>query len=481
MAIQSSTIELFNHQMGSIRNIHFVGIGGVGMCGIAEVLCTTGYNVTGSDINQSETTKHLQSLGVIIYPSHSGDNIINTDVVVVSTAIGDNNPEVKLAHKHLIPVITRAQMLGEIMRFRYGIAVSGTHGKTTTTSLISCIMSAAGLDPTYVIGGKLNGGTNAKLGSSKYIVVEADESDVSFLDLKPMTAVVTNIDPDHIENYNGSFDKLQESFYKFLKLLPFYGLAVLCIEDEDVEALATRAPCKTVTYGFNKKADLCATDCEVNGLKNKFTLLRKYKPSINIELNLPGRHNILNALGAIAAVSHLGISDEAIINSLANFSGVKRRFDLLGEFAIGNGYGLLLDDYGHHPVEIEANIAAVRSVWPEKRIVMLFQPHRYTRLQSLFSDFVDALSKVDVLFLLDVYSAGEEPIKDINSLTLSESLINNGQVEIHLLVNSDGYYTKILPYIKEGDVLVTQGAGSIGNISNQLAKEFNLQPISSNA
>lgn len=460
-----------NNQMGSIRNIHFVGIGGVGMCGIAEVLHTQGYSISGSDIKPSAITERLESLGVDVFFGHSSDNILNADVVVVSSAIDSENPELKAAHKLLIPVITRAQMLGEIMRFRYSIAVSGTHGKTTTTSLISTILSQAGVDPTYVIGGKVNGGDNARLGSSEYMVVEADESDVSFLDLKPMTAVVTNIDADHMENYNDDFETLKVSFHSFLKLLPFYGQAVICIEDQVTKELAQKAPCRTVTYGFSKDADLCAINCKSDGMQTSFTLLRKSKPSLDLTINIPGKHNILNVMGAIGAISHLGISDEAIVASLANFQGVKRRFNKLGEFKLPNGSFTLVDDYGHHPTEIAANINAVRSVWPDARIVMLFQPHRYSRLSSLMQDFIDTLAKVDVLLLLDVYSAGEQEIPGANSEVLINKLADTN-VQALMLKSADDYAQQILPSLQPGDILVTQGAGSIGAISANLASSL---------
>ncbi|NQY42456.1 MAG: UDP-N-acetylmuramate--L-alanine ligase [Legionellales bacterium] len=464
--------DLFYQQMGSIRNIHFIGIGGVGMCGIAEVLCNLGYNISGSDLSSSQVVEHLISLGVSVMNKHQAENVVHADVVVVSSAINKNNPELIAAKKCHIPIISRAQMLGEIMRFRYGIAVSGTHGKTTTTSLISCILSEAKLDPTYVIGGRLNGGTHARLGQGKYMVVEADESDVSFLHLKPMTAIVTNIDRDHMENYENSFNKLQNSFLHFLELLPFYGLAVLCYEDRTIRKLQSKIPCRTLTYGFSQRADLCAVDCESDGLKNSFTLLRHGQPSLSIELNLPGKHNILNAMAAIGAVSQCGVSDQDIISGLKKFKGVKRRFDIKGKFKINDGEAILLDDYGHHPVEIAANIDAVKSAWPNKRIVMLFQPHRYSRLRALLDDFVNVLSSVDVLLLMDVYSAGEKPIRNINSKMLNKMLLKESNVKTHLVNEKDILDKNVLSYVLPDDILVTQGAGSIGSISSQLTEQL---------
>ncbi len=464
--------DLFYQQMGSIRNIHFIGIGGVGMCGIAEVLYNLGYNISGSDLNESQAVEHLSALGVNVMNTHKAENVIHADVVVISSAIDKNNLELIAAKNCQIPVISRAKMLGEIMRFRYGIAVSGTHGKTTTTSLISCILSEAALDPTYVIGGRLNGGTHARLGQGKYMVVEADESDVSFLHLKPMTAVVTNIDREHMENYDDNFDNLQRAFLQFLKLLPFYGLAVLCYEDKTARKLQPKIPCRTMTYGFDRRADLCAINYKFDGTKSNFTLLRQGQPSLELQLNFPGKHNILNSIAAIGAISQCGVSDQAIIKGLKNFKGVKRRFDIKGKFKVKDGEVILLDDYGHHPTEIAANIDAIKRSWPKKRLVMLFQPHRYSRLKALLSDFVDILTKVDVLLLLDVYSAGEKPIKNINSKMLNELILKKESIKSYLVQEEDILNNNILSYVLPDDILVTQGAGSIGAISSQLTEQL---------
>lgn len=470
MILKATPQDLFYQQMGSIKNIHFVGIGGVGMCGIAEVMANLGYCVSGSDLHDTSITKHLRGFGINIYYGHKASNIDNADVVVVSSAIGLDNPEILAAKTQLIPIISRAEMLGELMRFRYGIAVSGTHGKTTTTSMISCILQEANLDPTYVIGGRLNGGSNARLGQGKFMVVEADESDVSFLNLKPMVSVVTNIDEDHMESYDGCYEKLQASFLKFLKLLPFYGKAVLCIDDPTVKKLLPQIPCKTLTYGFDEKADLRAVDCKFVDGNNVFTVLRHDKEPLQITLGIPGKHNVLNAMAAIGAVSRCDVSDSVIVAALKKFTGVKRRFDIKGTYQVDSAQFTMLDDYGHHPAEIDANINAIKEKWPHKRIVMLFQPHRYTRLKALFDDFVRTLKRVDVVLLLDVYSAGEAPIAGADSYNLQKSLVKEGVVTT--ILRDDDYTKEVLPHINHEDLLVTQGAGSIGNISKILHDAF---------
>lgn len=456
--------------MGRVEQIHFVGIGGVGMCGIAEVLHNQGYRITGSDLSEGRTIQHLQSLGVKVYIGHRLENISGADVVVRSTAVTEDNPEILEAHKLAIPVIPRATMLAELMRFRHGIAIAGTHGKTTTTSLVSSLLAEGGLDPSFVIGGKLNSsGSNAKLGQSNYFVAEADESDASFLFLKPMMAVVTNIDADHMSTYNDNFDTLRNTFIEFLHHLPFYGLAVLCIEDEEVRRILPAVQRPIRTYGFCEEAHYRAVNWTQNGLLSEFTVQRPapHKP-LNIKFQWPGRHNVLNALAAIAIATEVAVSDEAIINGLLKFQGVGRRFQMLGERRFEHGSAIVVDDYGHHPQEIASTIDAFRRVWPDKRLIHVFQPHRYTRTQSLFPQFVNALSLADELLLLDIYSAGEQAIPGLTSESLLQQI---SQQQPHARMVTDKNLTKILDeLIQDGNVILMQGAGSIGQIALNLMK-----------
>lgn len=466
-----SDILLDVPRMRRVKKIHFVGIGGVGMCGIAEVLLNEGYRVTGSDIAQSPITKRLRSLGAEIFLNHLSNNVDGADVVVQSSAVETLNPEIVEAKKRNIPVIPRAEMLAELMRFKYGIAIAGTHGKTTTTSLVSSVLAEAGFDPSYVIGGKLKStGNTAKLGSSPYFVAEADESDASFLCLKPMIAVVTNIDADHMGTYNEDFGVLQQHFVDFLHHLPFYGLAVLCIDDESVKEIIPEIKRPIVTYGFSKEADIRAYDWQQKGLKSSFKVARKARSTLEVEFNLPGQHNVENVLAAVAIATELEIDDEVLENALSQFQGVGRRFQVHGELCFENGRALVIDDYGHHPKEINSTIEAMRHVWPKKRVVHVFQPHRFSRTKALFDDFVDALSKVENLILLDIFSAGESSIDGINSECLAEKIKKKSKtIEVNVMSLSM-LQNGLNSNIRDGDILLMQGAGNIGRFIQDLMK-----------
>ncbi len=457
--------------MGRIEHIHFVGIGGAGMCGIAEVLHNEGYQVTGSDNNDGRSVQHLMALGIRVYKGHSEQQVTGADVVVKSTAIKDDNPEIIAAKKMMIPVIPRAAMLAEIMRFRYGIAIAGTHGKTTTTSLVSSLLAEGGFDPSYVIGGKLNSsGSNAQLGKSEYFVAEADESDASFLFLKPMMAVVTNIDADHMETYQGSFDKLKQTFIEFLHHLPFYGLAVLCIDDPEVLSILPFVQRPIKTYGFSEGAAYRAVDWQQNGLSSEFKVSRPAPhQDLMIKFQWPGRHNVLNALASIAIATELGVSDQAIIDGLAQFQGVGRRFQLLGERKFAHGQALVIDDYGHHPKEISSTIDAFRKVWPENRLIHVFQPHRYSRTKALYPQLVEVLSASDELILMDIYSAGESPIVGIDSASMVKD-IQKKQPSAHH-VQGNNVEACLDQIVKDGDIILMQGAGSIGQIALHLMEK----------
>lgn len=460
--------------LGNIEKIHFVGIGGTGMSGIAEVLRNLGYNVSGSDIKASPVTDRLQHLGIKVYFEHTAGNVDDVDVVVTSTAVDRNNPEVSRAQEHRIPVIPRAEMLAELMRFRFGIAVAGTHGKTTTTSLTTMMLAEDGLDPTFVIGGRLNSaGANAKLGLGKYLVAEADESDASFLYLQPMMAIVTNIDQDHMETYDGSYERLKDTFIKFLHQLPFYGLAVLCADDPGVCGILPAISKPVKTYGAQNYADVRAVDIQQDGLRTHFTVLRWGDlPALKVTLNLPGWHNMLNALAAITVATSLGVSDDAIVKSLAEFKGVGRRFQINGDLEWGGGKLTLVDDYGHHPRELSATLEALRQAWPDRRKVVVFQPHRYTRTRDLFEDFVEVLSSVDVLILLDVYSAGEAPIAGADGKALSRSIRVRGQVDPVFVRNREDLPTILAGIVKKDDVVLTMGAGNVGQIAAELPEKL---------
>ncbi|CEI52465.1 UDP-N-acetylmuramate--alanine ligase [Acinetobacter bereziniae] len=459
-------------EMRRIKHIHFVGIGGAGMCGIAEVLKNQGYKVSGSDIKASKTTVQLEENGIKVFIGHAEDNIKGANVLVVSTAIDPENLEVKAAIENRIPVVRRAEMLGELMRYRHGIAVAGTHGKTTTTSLVTCILAEENMDPTYVIGGLLNRtGVNAALGASRFIVAEADESDASFLHLEPMAAIVTNIDADHMDTYGGSFDVLKDTFVKFLQKMPFYGLAVVCGDDANIREIMPRIGRPVVTYGFNEDNDIRAIDIDQTGMQSSFTVLRKGREPLRLTINLPGLHNILNALAAIGIATDEGVSDAAIARALESFSGVGRRFQVQGEYPLDEGTVKLVDDYGHHPKEVEATIKAARASHPDRRLVMMFQPHRFSRTRDCFDDFVDVLSQVDQLLLLEVYPAGEKPIVGADSRSLARSIRLRGEVEPILIDPVEGNLQNVIQKVLQAnDLLLTQGAGNVGAISVELAQ-----------
>ncbi|RLV58945.1 UDP-N-acetylmuramate--L-alanine ligase [Parashewanella curva] len=458
-------------EMRRIKRIHFVGIGGAGMGGIAEVLLNEGYAISGSDIARNRVTDRLAQLGAEINIGHHEDNIKQADVVVVSTAIQNDNPELISAQALRIPLVQRAEMLAELMRFRHGIAIAGTHGKTTTTSLIASIYAEAKKDPTFVIGGLLNSaGTNARLGSSRYLIAEADESDASFLHLQPMIAVVTNIEADHMGTYEGDFEKLKSAFIEFLHNLPFYGLAVVCIDDPVVRELVPRIGRKVVTYGFSDDADYKAVNFEQHGAISAFTVRRAGKEDLKVKLNMPGKHNVLNALASIAVAEEDDITELPIEKALVEFQGIGRRFQKLGDFSTPKGQVLLVDDYGHHPSEVAATIEAARQAYPDKRLVMAYQPHRYTRTRDLFEDFVDVLSQVDSLLLLEVYAAGEEPIPGADGRTLCRAIRQRGKVD-PIFVNSTEQLATLLPdVLQDNDLVLTQGAGNIGALSKELVR-----------
>jgi UDP-N-acetylmuramate--alanine ligase len=458
-------------EMRRIRNIHFVGIGGAGMSGIAEVLKNQGYDVSGSDIRESLVTDRLTAMGIKVFIGHREANSHTADVVVVSSAVNDDNPEVSAARSRRVPIVPRAEMLAEIMRYRHGIAVAGTHGKTTTTSLIASILGEAGLDPTFVIGGKLNSaGTNAQLGGSRYLVAEADESDASFLHLTPVISVVTNIEADHMDTYGGDVGRLKQTFVDFLHNLPFYGVAVMCVDDDYVQEIIPRISRAIITYGIdNPEADYRAEDIQSDGLRTRFVVRRPGgRSDLNVELKMPGRHNVLNALAAIAVATDEGVDDAAICAGLAGFAGVGRRFQVYGDYQTRKGTVTLVDDYGHHPTEVEAVIRAAREAWPGRRLVMLYQPHRYSRTRDLYEDFVRVLSEVDVLLLMEVYSAGEPAIPGADSRALCRSIRQRGNVEpIH--VEDDAEIEHLLGNaLQDGDLLITQGAGDIGGVATRL-------------
>jgi UDP-N-acetylmuramate--alanine ligase len=456
--------------MGRIHHIHFVGIGGAGMGGIAEVLLTEGYEVSGSDLNENAMTDRLRSRGASIMIGHTEKNILGADVVVRSTAISEDNPELIAAKQARIPIVPRAVMLAELMRFRYGIAIAGTHGKTTTTSLVTSLLAEGKLDPTFVIGGLLNSaGTNAHLGASPYLVAEADESDASFLYLKPMISVITNIDADHMSTYDGDFSRLKKTFLNFLHHLPFYGLAVLCLDDPVIRELTPEISRPFVTYGFSEDADFRAIEFHQEGIKNYFMVKRPNKTDLSVTLNLAGQHNVLNALASIAVATELKISDEAICAALANFSGVGRRFQICGNLDLEQGNALVIDDYGHHPREIAVTLQAARTAWPSKRLVMAFQPHRYTRTRDLFEDFARVLSEVDVLLLLDIYPAGEAPIAGADGRSLCRNIRQRGRVDPIFIERGESLTHALQGVLQNGDILLLQGAGDIGSMAAKLA------------
>jgi len=454
----------------AVKHIHFVGIGGSGMSGIAEVLLTLGYSVSGSDTATSGTTRRLAQLGAQIAQGHAAENVTGADAVVVSTAVSASNPEVMAARAHRIPIVPRAVMLAELMRLKQGIAIAGTHGKTTTTSLVASVLAAGGLDPTFVIGGRLNSaGANARLGTGDYIVVEADESDASFLNLMPVIAVVTNIDNDHMETYGHDFSRLKQAFVEFLGRLPFYGSAVLCIDDPHVRDILPFVSKPVLSYGFTPEAQVRAVDAVPDGTRMRFTARREGQPPLVVSLNLPGNHNVANALAAIAVGTELGVSDAAIVDALGSFTGVGRRFARHGEQpAPGGGSYTLIDDYGHHPVEMAATITAARGAFPGRRLVLAFQPHRYTRTRDCFEDFVKVLSTTDVLLLAEVYPAGEAPIVAADGRSLARALRVSGKVEPMFVEAIDDMPAALHDVVREGDVVITMGAGSIGQVPARL-------------
>jgi UDP-N-acetylmuramate--alanine ligase len=454
-----------------VRRIHFVGIGGSGMSGIAEVLVNQGYQVSGSDLAENAATRRLAQLGAKVLLEHRPANVEGVDVVVVSTAVQQDNPEVLAAREHRIPVVPRALMLAELMRLKQGVAIAGTHGKTTTTSLVASVLAEAGLDPTFVIGGRLiAAGSNARLGAGEFIVVEADESDASFLHLQPMIGVVTNIDADHMDTYEHDFEELKGAFVQFLRNLPFYGAAILCADDPHVRSILPVVTKPVITYGTSEDASVRAEAIRHDTGRMRFRARREGAAALDVTLNLPGRHNVLNALAAIAVGSELGIKDQAILKALAEFHGVGRRFQRYGEVPLASGGSFtLIDDYGHHPAEMAATLEAARGAFPGRRIVLAFQPHRYTRTRDLFEDFVKVLSTADALLLADVYPAGEAPIVAADGRSLARALRVAGGVEPVFVEDVAEMPEAIRRVAQDGDVIVTMGAGSIGNVAAQLA------------
>ena len=468
-----------------IRNIHLVGIGGSGMSGIAEVLINQGYQISGSDLNKTAVTKRLEELGAHIFYEHAADNVdrAEADVIVTSTAISGGNPEVLKARSQGIPVVSRAMMLAELMRLKMGIAVAGTHGKTTTTSLVSSILAAAQLDPTFVIGGRLNSaGTNAYLGKGDYIVVEADESDASFLNLLPVMAIVTNIDVDHMDTYGHDVARLRSAFVEFTQNLPFYGTAILCVDDDNVKKIIPFISRPIVTYGIEEEADYRATNIRSVGPQMHFTVhrscgRRRQCPPLDIVLNLPGHHNVLNALAGVALAPELGVEDEAIVSALKAFTGVGRRFSFICEIEVqqvnGGGTYTLIDDYGHHPVEMEATIQAARGAWPDKRLVLAFQPHRYSRTRDCFEEFVRVLGLADEVLLTDVYAAGELPLSFANGEALYKALQQADKVKPQFIPNIEDLPQAVHAFARNGDVVITMGAGSISRVPAKILETAN--------
>ena len=457
-------------QMRKITRIFFVGIGGAGMGGIAEVLLNEGYDIAGSDIQTGAMTERLTALGADIAIGHRAENVVDANVVVVSSAINEANPEIQYAREKRIPIIRRAEMLAELMRFRHGIAVAGTHGKTTTTSLIATIFAEAGRDPTFVIGGLLNSaGTNARLGSSRYLIAEADESDASFLHLQPMMSVVTNIEADHMETYGGDFSKMTDTYIEFLHNLPFYGQAVVCGDDQVIRSLLPQIGRSVITYGLDEDNDVYATDIHYSFGSAHFTVHRPAREPLPVKLNQTGKHNVLNALAAITVATEEGIDDQSVQAALAGFGGIGRRFEVLGQFDTSVGEVTLVDDYGHHPTEVAATIEAARNNWPDQRLVMIYQPHRYTRTRDLYEDFVEVLSQVDCLLLLDVYAASEQPIDGADSRSLARSIRARGQLEPVYVSEHSELPAIFANQLQDGDIVMTQGAGNVGQLARKLA------------
>jgi UDP-N-acetylmuramate--alanine ligase len=470
---RTSERRRMNDRMGRIQCVHLVGIGGSGMGGIAEVLLNLGYTVQGSDLKANAVTERLARLGATIFIGHSAEHLGEADVVVVSSAVGRANPEVAGALAKRIPVVARAEMLGELMRFRYSIAVAGTHGKTTTTSLVASVLAEAGLDPTFVIGGRLKSAdSNARLGAGRYLVAEADESDASFMHLQPMIAIVTNIDNDHLATHDGDFARLKQSFVDFLHNLPFYGLAVLCAEDEHVRSILESVARPFVTYGFGESADIRAVKVQRLGLKSRYEALRDGREPLKVTLNLPGRHNVLNSLAALAVATELDVPDTAIQRALANFQGIDRRLQQLGEIHWAGGSALLVDDYGHHPTEVAATLEAVRQAWPKRRLVLAFQPHRYTRTRDLLDDFARVLGDCDVLLVTEVYAAGEAPLAGADGRAICRAVRTRGLTEPVFVERVEDLAESLRGVLRDGDVVLTMGAGNIGAAAQELKSRF---------
>jgi UDP-N-acetylmuramate--alanine ligase len=465
-------------KMRRIHCVHFVGIGGSGMSGIAEVMLSLGYAVQGSDLKANKQTMRLEKQGATVFIGHAPGNICDADAVVVSSAVDETNPEVAAARERLMPVVSRAEMLAELMRFRYSVAVAGTHGKTTTTSLIASLLAEGGLDPTFVIGGRLKSAdANARLGQGDYLVAEADESDASFVHLKPMLAVVTNIDADHMSTYDGDIEKLKGSFIKFLHNLPFYGLAVVCTDDPGVNDVLADIGRSITTYGTNDDADVRATNIVFRSGITEFDVIRKNSTdALHVSLRLPGLHNVRNSLAAIAVADELQIGDDAVVKALEEFEGIDRRFQRLGEVRTAVGTVMLVDDYGHHPTEIAATLSAAKTGWSDKRVVLVFQPHRYSRTRDLMDDFATVLSDVDVLVLLEVYAAGEEPIAGADGRAMARAIRTRGSVEPVFVESLDGLYPVLMDILKDGDLLLTMGAGDIGAYAAALPERLRSEP-----
>lgn len=465
-------------RMRRIHRVHFVGIGGSGMSGIAEVMLSLGYDVQGSDLKANKQTQRLENQGATIFIGHAADNLRDTDAVVVSSAVDETNPEVAAARERRMPVVSRAEMLAELMRFRFSVAVAGTHGKTTTTSLIASVMAEGGLDPTFVIGGRLKSAdANARLGQGDYLVAEADESDASFVHLKPMLAVVTNIDADHMSTYDGDIEKLRAGFIEFLHNLPFYGLAVVCIDDPGINEVVGDIGRTVMTYGTSPEADVRAENIVFAAGLTTFDVVRGAGSApLHVSLRLPGMHNVRNALAAIAVASELQVSDAAVIAALQKFEGIDRRFQHHGDIETSAGTVMLVDDYGHHPTELAATLSAARTGWPDKRIVLAFQPHRFTRTRDLLDDFASVLSEVDVLVLLDVYAAGEAPIAGADGRSLARAIRSRGAVEPVFVETLDELPAVLSGLLAEGDLLLTMGAGDIGAFSATLPERLASKP-----
>jgi len=470
-------------KMRRIHCVHFVGIGGSGMSGIAEVMVSLGYAVQGSDIKPNKQTRRLEGQGATVFIGHAAENILDADAVVVSSAVDETNPEVAAAREQLMPVVSRAEMLAELMRFRYSIAVAGTHGKTTTTSLVASVLAEGGLDPTFVIGGRLKSAdANARLGEGDYLVAEADESDASFVHLKPMLAIVTNIDADHMSTYDGDIDKLKSSFIEFLHNLPFYGLAVVCNDDPGVNDVLADIGRSVTTYGTNDEADIRAVNIEFNENTTEFDVVRSSKVEeslgdtqsvyhlLHVKLRLPGMHNVRNSLAAIAVADELQIGDEAVVNALEKFEGIDRRFQSLGEIQTSAGKVLMVDDYGHHPTEVAATLAAAKAGYPDRRVVLVFQPHRYTRTRDLMDDFANVLSGADALVLLDVYPAGEEVIAGADGRSMARAIRTRGAVEPVFVETLEDLAPVLADVIADGDLVLTMGAGDIGAYAQSLSE-----------